>query len=596
MNLDPDVLLDLSCLLAIAGYKGEAESAASIVEWFPSYAPRFFAGAQNPQVVAGITTRAKELLQEISKSADRGKATDQPKAAPTVAQTSPSNDAISTAPQPLEPQSWTSVAVSVAKLIVDAFSSSRFNEFFGDQEFSDRWTQNDALAVWYFFGTVAMDIAIYDSPFESARKANEFGENCDTFLAKHWPMSQMVLARFKALRNNPKNAEEAFHAYHGCKTGADFAIFFPRCVSRILGSEVSFQGGSTVDLLLNGYDPKSFDSVLGAEFAKFFVDTVAATKKLIKEGRPVRTVSAEKPQETVQQTQQVSTAASAYPTKEQIAEFLEAKRKGGAEAIAKLLREKQAQTQQEAKNRPKLNQNAVLQEKRLLRKNVNWEGQNHPAEPKESHDSVETDDDLEFDTVQHPARIDAALSGKRWDEAQRLIEKALASQPDNWSPLGESDDSIYGSFWDMEEFQAYTRFRGHEKTICWVSPSYSKLWYQLAVVKSQQKKYDEAIECVQSGLRLEEHPYLWVKFGLILCDLSKFEQALTKFHMAEDACFSAKAPSRVRAWALRSEGYALIELRRFKEAKGTFLKSLELDPGNQTALNELDYIENLLHS
>ena len=32
-----------------------------------------------------------------------------------------------------------------------------------------------------------------------------------------------------------------------------------------------------------------------------------------------------------------------YPTKEEIAEFLEANRKGGAEAIANLLREKQAQ-------------------------------------------------------------------------------------------------------------------------------------------------------------------------------------------------------------------------------------------------------------
>ncbi len=36
-----------------------------------------------------------------------------------------------------------------------------------------------------------------------------------------------------------------------------------------------------------------------------------------------------------------------YPTKDEIAEFLEAKRKGGVEAIAKLLREKQAQRAQE---------------------------------------------------------------------------------------------------------------------------------------------------------------------------------------------------------------------------------------------------------
>ena len=50
--------------------------------------------------------------------------------------------------------------------------------------------------------------------------------------------------------------------------------------------------------------------------------------------------------------QRVSTAASAYPTPEQIAEFLEANRKGGAEAIAQLLREKQAKKAQEQQSQP----------------------------------------------------------------------------------------------------------------------------------------------------------------------------------------------------------------------------------------------------
>ncbi len=43
----------------------------------------------------------------------------------------------------------------------------------------------------------------------------------------------------------------------------------------------------------------------------------------------------------------VTSGRSAYPTPEQIAEFLEAHRKGGAEAIAALLREKQAQKEQQ---------------------------------------------------------------------------------------------------------------------------------------------------------------------------------------------------------------------------------------------------------
>ncbi len=41
-----------------------------------------------------------------------------------------------------------------------------------------------------------------------------------------------------------------------------------------------------------------------------------------------------------------------YPTKEEIQEFLEANRKGGAEAIANLLREKRERKAQEQQNQP----------------------------------------------------------------------------------------------------------------------------------------------------------------------------------------------------------------------------------------------------
>lgn len=68
MNLDPDALLGMAPLLALAGYKTEGEKAAGIVAaWFPSYAPRFFAGAADPKLVQRITERARELVSDISK-------------------------------------------------------------------------------------------------------------------------------------------------------------------------------------------------------------------------------------------------------------------------------------------------------------------------------------------------------------------------------------------------------------------------------------------------------------------------------------------------------------------------------------------------
>jgi hypothetical protein len=44
----------------------QRKAAAIVASGFPSYAPRFFAGAGDPQRVEGITRRAREIMQEIS--------------------------------------------------------------------------------------------------------------------------------------------------------------------------------------------------------------------------------------------------------------------------------------------------------------------------------------------------------------------------------------------------------------------------------------------------------------------------------------------------------------------------------------------------
>jgi len=68
MNLDPDTLVEMAQLLALAGYNSEGRQAAAIVAtWFPCYAPRYFAGLNDPKLVAGVTERAREILVDISK-------------------------------------------------------------------------------------------------------------------------------------------------------------------------------------------------------------------------------------------------------------------------------------------------------------------------------------------------------------------------------------------------------------------------------------------------------------------------------------------------------------------------------------------------
>ena len=71
-------------------------------------------------------------------------------------QTGKSERSTSTMRHATATQTTKAAAQSVAQLIGETFSSSRFTELFKDESFADGWKLGDALAVWYFLGTVSL--------------------------------------------------------------------------------------------------------------------------------------------------------------------------------------------------------------------------------------------------------------------------------------------------------------------------------------------------------------------------------------------------------------------------------------------------------
>ena len=191
--------------------------------------------------------------------------------------------------------------------------------------------------------------------------------------------------------------------------------------------------------------------------------------------------------------------------------------------------------------------------------------------------------------------IDDAISNKRWPEARNLIEKALALMPPDWHPLTETDDWVSGAFWDSAEFSAYSKRFGppQDKSIMWISPSYSRLWWRLAVTNSSEGLETNALTCLDRALELEpDHPLLWIDRGYILNRMERHSEALAAYQTA--AVIRTWAPDTVVARALRGQGHALIELGQLTEAHVVYLRSLELVPGNETAEKELEYIDHAL--
>ena len=211
------------------------------------------------------------------------------------------------------------------------------------------------------------------------------------------------------------------------------------------------------------------------------------------------------------------------------------------------------------------------------------------------------DDPLEFlaESINRNEQIETAIESERWEDARIAIEESLAVMPSDWKPMqrGDVDEStLICSFWDNAEYMSFLanrRQQDGEMSVMWDDVSYSKRWWQLALVNRKQGLHRNALTCIECGLELEpDHPYLWIQKGLILIETKQYAQALSAFETA--TAVRSWASASVVAWALRQQGYVLIELGRLNEAQAVYRRSLELDPNNETAGNELEYIDRLL--
>lgn len=112
-------------------------------------------------------------------------------------------------------------------------------------------------------------------------------------------------------------------------------------------------------------------------------------------------------------------------------------------------------------------------------------------------------------------------------------------------------------------------------------------------------KFDDAVRVLDEGLslspspdlRLGEHvPYLLGERGAAYAALRRWDDSLASY---DEGLKIAAMPDSARARLFRGRGYALTELGRLDEAEEAYNNSLKLEPGNQLAQHELQYIAQL---
>jgi Flp pilus assembly protein TadD len=172
------------------------------------------------------------------------------------------------------------VAETAAIRVAEVFSSARFTDIFKEDTLAGGWTFDDALAVWYSLGHLALVIAAWQACKEEKR-VFRITNRCRSVLVRQWSMSENVLAKLRGTVNETEAAAVA--SFTTCKNGADLLLFFSRYVSTILGAPVPFSDRSMFDDQMMGIKYLGADPVLHATVCDLFVGACTSAKQLFEE-------------------------------------------------------------------------------------------------------------------------------------------------------------------------------------------------------------------------------------------------------------------------------------------------------------------------
>lgn len=199
-------------------------------------------------------------------------------------------------------------------------------------------------------------------------------------------------------------------------------------------------------------------------------------------------------------------------------------------------------------------------------------------------------------------KVDEAISGLNSglnpQGSLSLLFEVINNFKGEYIHIFQDGQNLYGKFWDIHEHLNFSyNFKEASKydQIIWLPSAYPRAYYWIGFVASKTNQHDKAIIMFNSGQELEPtNPMFLIGLANSYNKLGDHQSSLELYSQVNE--IDEFTSPKIKAVALRGEGVQLIELKRLEEAKISLYKSLEYDPNNEIAINELMYIDELQKS
>ncbi|MBK7568294.1 MAG: tetratricopeptide repeat protein [Bacteroidetes bacterium] len=174
----------------------------------------------------------------------------------------------------------------------------------------------------------------------------------------------------------------------------------------------------------------------------------------------------------------------------------------------------------------------------------------------------------------------------RKDEIMKNFKYALTLEPDEWTHYNAM--ASYYSLINLSDLQIDSYNKGLEMALN--EPDKATIYANLSNCYVAKRQTDKAIDYLEKSIECYPNSaYSYYKFGVILNDLGKYEEAKEKY---EKALSLPTLENSLQSGLFYSYSSLCLKQYEYQKAKDYILKALEIDPNNEYYQALYDKINN----